>query len=52
MFIGPHIVKVDCCNKEDNPQGQQHQQTIANGHDTLVVSVGAGVWQRCRLLGV
>ena len=52
MFIGPHIVKVDCCNKEDDPEGQQHQQAVADGHDALIVPVGAGVWQCCRLLGV
>ena len=52
MFIGQHIVKVDCCNKEDDPEGQQHQQAVANGHDALVVPVGGGVWQCCRLLGV
>ena len=52
MFIGPHVVKVDCCNEEDDPESQQHQQAVANGHHALVVTVGAGEWQGCRLLGV
>lgn len=52
MFVWPHIVKVYRCHKEDDPQRQQNQQAIADGHDTLVVTIGSCVGLRCRLLGI
>lgn len=52
VFVGPHIVKVNRRHKEDDPEGQQHQKAVADGHNALVVLVGAGVGLCRSLLGI